>query len=156
MRLTHVTPIKEKVYLGYGAELVAPSATDESLGAGKWQLRPHAGMIRFFGTPDNVTGTALLSVEYRFGFAGSDSRQKINTLAVAPNIDYWTKKWYLGYYATWTYDFENDLLDIPLDVEFGYGIASNWVLSAEYILPLLADRTYKNEFAVKLKYVIRH
>lgn len=152
LRFIHAIPMEGHIYFGYGGELVIPSATDRSLGDGKWQLRPQAGVIRFFGTPERVRGTALFGIEYRSGFAGSGSRQRINVLAVVPNIDYWAKKWYAGYYATWTYDFENEMLDIPLDVEFGYNIFSRFTLSGEYILPLLKKRSYNNEFAVKLKY----
>ncbi len=152
-RFIHTKPIHEQLYWGYGGLLVLPTATDKSLGAGKWQLRPQVGMIYFMGNKDDVKGTIMLGAEYRFSFAGSSSRQKINVAAISPNIDYWAKKWYIGYYATWTYDFENDILDIPLDVEFGYSVSSHVVLSAEYILPLIKKRTYNNEYAFKVKYL---
>lgn len=154
-RLLHSTPVYHHLYVAYGAELTLPTATDVHLGSGKWQGRPEVGIIHFIGTPDNIIGTVSFGVDYRFDFAGPSDRAKISVLGMAPNIDYWGKQWYVGYYATWTYDFESEILDIPLDFEVGYSLNAQWTLSAEYIQPLVSKRTYNNEYAIKLRYLFQ-
>ncbi len=153
LRAVHAHRLHDKLFLGYGMQLDMNTATDASLGGGKWDLRPGIGLVYFRGTPDDVTGTTLLSLEYRTTIAKEAGRTRTNVLALAPNIDWWFKHWYIGYYATWTYDFENDVLDIPVDVEAGYSITPKLTLSGELILPLTSKVAYKNEFAVKVRYM---
>ena len=92
-------------------------------------------------------GSASFIVDYNFSYAGASTRPDIRVLGIAPNIDKWFKKGYIGYYATWTYNFENKIWDIPLDIEAGYPIAKQFTFSAEYILPLLANATYNNSWS---------
>ncbi len=152
LRAVHAHRLHDKLFLGYGGELVMNTATDNSLGGNKWDIRPGVGLIYFRGTPDHVTGTTLLSLEYRTTIAKEAGIQRTNVLAMAPNIDWWINRWYFGYYATWTYDFNSEILDIPVDVEAGYSITPKLTLSGEIILPLLNRVSYKNEFAVKVRY----
>ncbi len=153
VRYIHSSPVHDKFFAGYGAELTFPTATDEALGAGKWQVRPEVGMVYFMGEPNHVLGSITLGVDYRFDYAGPSDRDHISVLGIVPNIDYWGKNWYIGYYATWTYDFNTEIFDLPLDVEFGYSILPPLTLSIEYIQPLIKERTYNNEFAIKLRYM---
>ncbi len=153
VRYMHSSPLKEHFYLGYGAEFTFPTATDDALGAGKWQVRPEVGLIYFLGQPGRPIGSVILGVDYRFDYAGPGDRDHISVLGIVPNIDYWAEKWYVGYYATWSYDFNNKIFDLPLDVEFGYTFVRNLTLAVEYIQPLIKKRTYNNEFAIKLRYM---
>ncbi len=152
LRLIHAQRLHESLFLGYGAQLVMNTATDPSLGGGKWDIRPGTGLIYFRGSPQDVTGTIEFTVEYRTTMAKDAGRTRTNVLAWAPNIDWWFPKWYIGYYATWSYDFANDHFDLPLDVEAGYNLLPNLTLSGEFILPLTTNSPYRNEFAVKLRY----
>ncbi len=151
IRFTQIITTIKNTYLGAAGKIVFPTATDPVLGAGKFQAHPGIGGIYFF--PKNK-GSVFFSTEYRFSFAGQKDMPGIKILALAPNIDYWGKKFYAGYYATWTYDFNAGRWDIPLDVEVGYFIAKHIVLSAEYILPLINNETYVNEYALKLRFDI--
>ncbi len=153
VRFAHSTPLTGQWYLGYGLEATLPTATDPVLGSGKWQARPEFGAMYFFGQPNNIKGSFLLGVDYRFDFAGQSDRDHISVLGIAPNIDYWGDRWYIGYYATWTYDFINKAWDIPIDVEVGYTIIPKWTLAFEYIQPLLKERTYNYEYAAKIRYL---
>ncbi len=153
MRLVHSSRLYHQFYLAYGAEMILPAATDESLGTGKWQARPEVGFIYFMGQPGHEYGTIVLGADYRFDYAGSENRSHISMLGIVPNIDYWAKRWYVGYYATWTYDFNRNIFDLPLDVECGYSITPKVTLSAEFIMPLLKDAGYVNELAAKLRYM---
>ncbi len=152
LRLLHATELYESLYLGYGAEFAFPTATDPALGAGKWQFRPELGAVYFFGKADEVKGSATLGVDYRFDYAGQSDRRHISVLGIVPNIDYWAPRWYIGYYATWTYDFNSRIFDLPLDVEFGYTLFPKIVVAFEFIQPLIKNTGYQNEFAIKLRY----
>lgn len=154
LRYVHAIPLhglSNRLYGGISLEAVLPTATDKSLGSGKWQAWPGIGAVYFRGDDKNVSGTVSFMCEYRFSYAGSRDRSDVRVLAFAPNIDWWFKKGYIGYYATWTYNFENEVFDLPVDVEAGYFLSSRFVLSAEYIQPLIKKRVYNNEFAVKLR-----
>ncbi len=153
VRLLHSTALSGQWFLGYGFESTLPTAVDPALGSGKWQMRPELGALYFFGSPKNVKGSFMLGVDYRFDFAGQSDRDHISVLGIAPNIDYWGNKWYIGYYSTWTYDFIHNLWDIPLDVEAGYTFYPKLTFALEYIQPLLKERTYNYEYAAKIRYM---
>ncbi len=153
VRYVQASSMKNNLYVAYGAEMTFPTATDEALGAGKWQARPELGVVYFLGQPDKVIGSVILGVDYRFDYAGQSNRDHISVLGIIPNIDYWGDKWYVGYYATWTYDFKSEIFDLPLDIELGYTFIPQFTFALEYIQPLLKERTYNNEFAIKLRYM---
>ncbi len=138
-------------FFGYALKAVFPTATFDALGAGKWQLHPGIGGNYFFGENDDK-GSFLFAMEYRFSVAGDKNRDDVSMLAIIPNIDIWMPRWYLGYYATWSYNFITDYFDLPLDVEFGYFLTQRFVVAAEMILPLLKEAPYRNEFSIKLRY----
>ncbi len=140
-------------FWGYAIKAVFPTATSDALGGGKWQLHPGVGGNYYFGENDDK-GSITLAAEYRFSVAGDKDRDNISILAFIPNIDIWRPRWYLGYYATWTYNFQTDYFDLPLDVEFGYFLTSRFVISAEGIVPLLKNAPYNYEFSFKLRYAL--
>lgn len=156
LRLMHSTPVSGQIYTSYGAELIFPTATDPVLGGGKWLAHPEVAAIYFFGTPSEVKGSATLGFGYLFDYAGQSDRAHVSQFRIAPNVDYWGNKWYIGYYATWTYDIKNKIFDLPLDIEAGYTFVPKWTLAAEYIQPLVNTEkiTHNNEFAVKLRYML--
>lgn len=154
--MMHATEIYKQFYLEYGAELIFPTATDKALGKGKWQAHPKVAGVCFLGPSGDAIGTVLLGIGYQFDYAGQSDRPHISSLHIAPNFDYWGENWYVGYYATWKYDTRNKIFDLPLDVEVGYSFLPKWTIALEYILPLVnTDKVgYKNEFAVKLQYMV--
>ncbi|MNT19846.1 hypothetical protein D3C72_1551260 [compost metagenome] len=148
-RFTQLLGRSENFFYGYHVRFYFPTATQESLGSGKFQADPGAGFAYFF---PGLKGSIVFAVDYRFSYLGDGSRPDISVLGIAPNIDYWGNNWYIGYYPTYTYDFKNDVFDFPLDIEAGYFLTSAIVLSAEFIQPLLKTRTYENEFSIKLRF----
>lgn len=148
-RYTQVLGRINNIFYGAACKVVLPTASQSELGGGKFQAHPSIGGIYFF---PHQKGSVFFSAEYRFSFAGQEDKPGIKVLAISPNIDYWGKKFYAGYYASWTYDFNASKWDIPIDVEAGYFIIKNIALSAEYILPLLNNATYVNEYAIKLRF----
>ncbi len=151
-RAVYAHHLHDKLYWVNGLELVANTATDNSLGSGKWDLRPGSGLLWFRGTAKKVTGSMVLSAEYRTSLAKEGGVTRTNMLGFIPNIDWWFSWGYFGYYATWTYDFNTKTLDIPIDVEAGCSILPNFILAVEFVYPLVSKVTYRNEFAVKLRY----
>jgi hypothetical protein len=65
---------------GLGPALVLPTATDERLGAGKWQFAPLTLPLWFHGN----RGLFLVKFQDVFSFAGDDDRRDIHCLLVSP------------------------------------------------------------------------
>ncbi len=151
LRYTRVFGNIKEVFYGAHCNMVMPTATNSALGGGKWQMQVGAGAMYFI---KESKGTVSFTAEYRFSFAGKQDRADVRQVAISPNVDYWGKNWYAGYYATWVYDFESSVFDLPLDVEVGYNIIPSLIVAAEFKLPLVNDVSYRYEFAVKLRYNI--
>ncbi len=155
IRALYSTPVNllhKRLYFATSCQLYLPTATSDNTGAHKWQVRPGIGLVFFRGSEEAVTGTYSLGVEYWASFAESSGHARTNTLAIMPNFDWWFHKWYIGYYATWTYNFETHMWDIPFDVEAGYTIFPHITLGAEIVLPLTNTVDYRNDWLVKLRY----
>jgi hypothetical protein len=76
---------------GLGASITAPSATNDSLGTGKWSAGP-TGIILFQPEWGTIGGLA----RHLWSFAGSDSRQDVNQTLIEPFINYnLDNGWYL-------------------------------------------------------------
>lgn len=75
MRLRYVKPLSQTVIALASAELVAPTATNDLLGTGKWQLNPGGGLVKVWSSK---MFTALV-YKHSFSIAGDDARAEINT-----------------------------------------------------------------------------
>lgn len=75
MRLRYVKPLSQTVIALASAELVAPTATNNLLGTGKWQLNPGGGLVKVW-SPKMFTA---LVYKHSFSIAGDDARAEINT-----------------------------------------------------------------------------
>ncbi len=150
-RFTHTVFNTGHFYWAYAVETSFPTASNAILGSGKWLLKPGIGSLYFM---DNNRGSAVLAVNYQFSVAGDPDRKDVSIIGLVPNIDFWFPHWYIGYYPTWTYDFNNKTLDLPIDIEAGYLFNKNWSFALEYIQSFGARRSFDYEFAVKLCYKI--
>lgn len=128
-----------------------PTASHTETGSGKYQLDPQVGGFYIF---PKESGSVVLALDYNFSYAGHASRNDISVLGIMPNIDWWGKRAYAGYYPVWTYNFKTKQWDIPLDIEAGYMVVKKFYVSAEWIYPLLKDKTYLQMFIIKLRYAI--
>jgi hypothetical protein len=109
-----VFPGKE-VSLGVGPLVVLPTATDESLGAGKWQ----AGVVGLAIAPQDW-GLLGGLVTYQTSFAGQSEREDVSSATVQPIVNVNLKDgFYLRSSATWNFNLENGDYYIP--VGFGLG-----------------------------------
>jgi hypothetical protein len=116
-----VLPIKS-VQIAVGPLLVAPTATQQNTGAGKWQ----AGLASIVAEP---VSWGLLSgiVTYQHSFAGDDSRPPVEIITAQPII---TRNIGAGFYlrtsGTWTFNLENQTTVIPI----GLGIGRIWTFGS--------------------------
>jgi hypothetical protein len=90
---------------GIGPVVVLPTATDDALGAGKWQVGPAGVVIAKAG---NLQYGCLS--QWFFSVAGDDDRADINLFSLQPFASYGLKNgWSVGTSdMSYNYDFEND------------------------------------------------
>lgn len=72
-RLRYVKSLGQVTFLA-GAELVAPTATEDTLGRGKWQSNPVVGAVYAF----SPTVFAFAGYKHFWSFAGDDERSAVN------------------------------------------------------------------------------
>jgi hypothetical protein len=114
-----VFPAKGAIF-GAGPLLVAPIASNRSLGTGKWQ----AGAAGVVVIPQSWGQLAMLAT-YQHSFAGDDSRPVTQVLTAQPIVTYNLDDGvYLRSSGTWTVDLGNHTDYIPV----GLGIGKVWPL----------------------------
>jgi hypothetical protein len=100
---------------GIGPVLLAPTATDDAIGAGKWAIGPALGFV--------ARGNKLmwgLFNQNLFSFAGDDDREDVNVSILQPIVNYsLPEKWSIGTSEmNITYDWKKDAWTIlPLGVK---------------------------------------
>jgi hypothetical protein len=100
---------------GVGPLMVAPTATDDALGSGKWQLG--AAAVYFDMSSSQVQWGGL--VTWQTSVAGDDDREDTNTLVVQPFAFFQLGKGtYLRTAPIWVFDLENSTYNVPI----GFGI----------------------------------
>lgn len=99
---------------GVGPLLVAPTATDDALGADVWQAG--AAAVYFDATSKVVQWGGLLT--YQTDFAGDGSDTSIG--AVQPFLFVQLGKGtYMGSAPLWVFDFENSTYNVPFGIRLG-------------------------------------
>lgn len=104
--------------IGVGPLLTIPTATDPSLGTGKWQ----AGMAAIVvdAKPTRLLG---MLVQWQHSFAGQSSRPTVQTLTAQPFIIHnLPQGWYLRSTGTWTFDLQHGSRYVPV----GLGAGKVW------------------------------
>lgn len=110
-----ILPKHGEVTLGAGPLVVLPTATDESLGSGKWQIGG-AGVVVAPQTWGLIGGLAT----YQTSFAGQSDRPDVNLFTFQPIVNFnLSGGWYLRSSATWNFNFESGSSYVP--VGFGVG-----------------------------------
>lgn len=110
-----ILPKHGDVTFGAGPLIVLPTATDTSLGAGKWQIGA-AGVI----VAPQRWGLVGGLVTYQASFAGDDDRDDVNLLTFQPIVNFnLSNGWYLRSSATWNFNLENGSGYIPVGLGVG-------------------------------------
>lgn len=107
-----------RIIWGVGPSFSIPTATDDSLGTGKWSAGPSAVVLAMPGKW--VLGALVSNL---WSFAGDGDRPDVNALMIQPFINYNMKKgWYLStspvITANWNAD-EDDRWTIPVGAGVG-------------------------------------
>lgn len=79
----YVPDITSSTFVGYGAALILPTASDKALGGGKWSAGP---AVLFAQTGQPLTWGGLL--QQVWSFAGDDDRANVSVATVQPFITY--------------------------------------------------------------------
>lgn len=131
-----ILPKHGDVTLGAGPLLVVPTATDESLGSGKWQ----AGAAGVVVAPQKW-GLLGGLVTYQTSFAGDGDRDDVDLFTFQPilNINL-SDGWYLRSSATWNFNLQNGKSYIPVGAGVGKvfqldkGITMNAFVEPQYTI----------------------
>ncbi len=129
-----ILPKKGDVTLGVGPLVVLPTATDESLGSGKWQVGA-AGIVVAPQSWGLIGGLAT----YQTSFAGQSDREDVDLATFQPilNINL-SDGWYLRSTATWNFNLENGRSYVPIGAGLGKvfqldkGITMNAFVEPQY------------------------
>jgi len=100
---------------GIGPVLLAPTATDDAIGAGKWAIGPAVGFV----ARSNKLMWGLFN-QNLFSFAGDSDREDVNVSILQPIVNYsLPEKWSIGTSEmNVTYDWERDAWTaVPLGVK---------------------------------------
>lgn len=98
--------------LGAGPVMLYPTATDDSLGGGKWGAGPTALVLR-----QDSGWTYGVLVNHVESFAGEGCRSDISSTFLQPFLSYVTKtKTTIGLNTESSYDWENDQWSVPLNL----------------------------------------
>ncbi|MBD9624900.1 hypothetical protein IB279_18375 [Ensifer sp. ENS06] len=129
-----ILPKQDDVTFGAGPLLVLPTATDDSLGSGKWQVGA-AGVV----VAPQDWGLLAGLVTYQTSFAGADDREDVNLLTFQPIVNVnLSQGWYLRSSAIWNFDLENENNYIPVGLGLGKvfqlenGITMNAFIEPQY------------------------
>lgn len=146
---------------GIGARLVVPTAED-SLGSGKWQIMPGAG-VRYsfleFG-PDTYF---VPVIRYAISFAGDPSRRNISEPQIAPTLNIGLPNdWFVNFYPSndVRINFGNPIsgqtgrLFLPFDLSVGRKLFDSWIVSLEAAVPIIDDYPVYR-FKTELR-IVRH
>jgi hypothetical protein len=111
-----LTPADATTQYGVGPLLVIPTATDDQLGAGKWQLGFAAVGLKLL--PGGSVLGALVTFQTDFAGDGDRSGTALATAQPVATIGV-GKGFYLRSSAIWLLDFENDRYLIPFGIGAG-------------------------------------
>ena len=132
--------------VGFGARLYAPTG-DETLGAGKWQIMPAAG-VRYALWEINSSSYFEPVVRYDVSFAGDPTRKNISNLQFAPTFNVGLPdRWFLTFFPSADIRInygdpvtgQTGRLFLPFDARIGRKLSDNSALSFELGVPIIKD-----------------
>lgn len=104
------------ISFGIGPQLTAPTASDRSLGSGKWSVG-FANVL--FDATSRVWQYGYL-LTWQASVAGDDDRRDVNAGAFQPFLfRQLGEGWYLRSSGVWVYDFETDAYAVPVGLGIG-------------------------------------
>jgi len=111
-------PRKGTTQFGVGPLFVLPTATNDALGAGKWQAG--AAVVVVTEPAPDLMIIGLVTYQHSFANSGSTDRSTTSVLVVQPNLlAQLGRGYYLRSTAVWNFDLYNGTWNIPLGVGAG-------------------------------------
>jgi hypothetical protein len=142
-----INRLTERFAWGFGAQLIFPTATQDQMGSGKYQVLPTA--VFRVTTPEIMKGSWFaLGVRYDVSFAGADDRTDKNELQFAPTFNISLPRcWFIDLYPS--NDIRYNLGDkrpgdtgrlfVPLDFMVGKMLSQSIVGSVEVSFPIINE-----------------
>ena len=156
-----IQSLSERLAYGFGARLVAPTASD-NIGNGKWQIMPGFG-VRYTFTELSQDTYFVPAVRYAVSFAGDPKTRNISEPQIAPTFNInlpgpWSLTLYPSYDIRINYgdpvSGQTGRLFLPADVAVGYALTDKIAMSLEVSVPIIKDYPvydFKTEFRVVIK-----
>lgn len=120
------------VSFGIGPMVVAPTATDDALGAGKWQLG--LANVLFNASSKRLQWGYLLT--WQVSVAGDGDRDDVSLGAFQPFFMLQLGQgWYARSTGVWTYDFEHDYYALPVGMGLGKVIPTEKIVYNAFVEP---------------------
>jgi hypothetical protein len=108
-------PTAGGVIWGAGPVLLLPTASDDTLGTGKWGVEPTGVVLKQTGP-----WTVGMLANHIWSVAGDDDRTDVNATFLQPFFSYTTKSHMtVGAYTESAYDWESEQWSVPLIVQAG-------------------------------------
>ena len=122
------------IQVALGPLLVAPTASADVLGSGKWQAGPAIAVVA-----PQKWGLLAGLLQHQQSFAGDEDRPDVSLLTFQPIVTYNLQQgWYLRSSGIWNFDFENDNHFIPV----GLGIGNVWKVDEKTTANLFIEPQY--------------
>jgi hypothetical protein len=149
VRLRYVENRGRIAWIG-GIEAVAPTASEDVLGTGKWQLNPTGGMVLAL----SQTAFVFLGYKHILSIAGDDHRADLDqsqprVLGAVTSPAGW---WVLGD-LKYTHDWENDSDTLDIEGEYGRMLSPQMALSLRAGTATL-DSTKEYKVSLNWRYIL--
>ncbi len=120
------------ISFGFGPQVTAPTATNESVGSEKWS----AGLVNVLFNASSPKFQYGYLLSWQNSFAGSNHREDVDLVAFQPFAMYQLGGGtYLRSTPIWTYNLENDGYSMPLGLGIGQIIKRNKTIYNFFIEP---------------------
>jgi hypothetical protein len=126
---------------GFAMRMIAPTASSEEFGGGRWRMLPTVGVQ--FGLPGISNGSFFQPLmRYQFDVGGDSSRRHYSDVQLAPTVNIALENdWYVTLFPSTDirYNFIQREWFVPFNVEVGRQWSRNIVTSLELGVPIYRE-----------------
>ncbi|PWU15596.1 MAG: hypothetical protein C5B45_02195 [Chlamydiae bacterium] len=151
-QLLFITPTYGKWTLGFGSQLIFPSATPSSLGSGKYQAVPTLGIKYDLASSWMDGAWTALVLRQACSFAGQSNRNSISQAYIQPilNIDL-PRMWFLYFDPEIRFNWITHKWFVPFSLTVGKLITPKIVFSVAYKRAIIHDFPhYRQEVEIRM------
>jgi hypothetical protein len=137
-----IETLTERFAWGAGARVLFPTANQDQLGGGKYQLLPVLG-ARYMLPEVSPGSFAEVVARYDFDLAGSDGRSHVSRFQVSPTFSVaLPERWFFTFYPS--QDIVVNLIGgskwfLPADFSIGRNLSERTVVSLEVSVPIVKE-----------------